>query len=214
MIDYHCFQNYSKSRGFMKYIIRILNYLSKFYYLMSLSIALIIAIFLLAGGCYYIGIFAGSGFANYILESTSGPGAELKLIFQNFFENILPISIVLTTCLLTAATLKGLRRFVEAKSNNSLLTIQRATLSSLPKYILISYLINIFLVFFPLALPENNNKLSKLLNSYGGLLLPEFGNALGLVLAFVIYSYSRSLNEQEIATAEIDKLKQEADLVI
>lgn len=198
----------------MKYIIRVLSYLSKVYYLMSLSIALIIAIFLLAGGCYNIGIFAKSGFANYILESTSGPAAELKLIFQNFFENILPMSIVLTTCLLTATTLKGLRRFFEAKSNNSLLTIQRATLSSLPKYILISYLINIFLVFFPLTLPENNNKLSKLLNSYGGLLLPEFGNALGLVLAFVIYSYSRSLNEQEIATAEIDKLKQEADLVI
>lgn len=198
----------------MKYIIRVLNTLSKIYFILSLLIALAIVLFSLAVAIYYIGIYSGSGFAKYISESTIGPGAELKIIIQHFFKDTFSNMSVVLICFLNGLILKDLGKFLEQKNNQASLIIQKKALSSLPKYIVMSYFLNILIAFLPLSTPENQNNFVLLLENYGGLFIPEFGNALGLVLAFIIYTYSRSLSEQEIVTKEIDQLKQEADLVI
>lgn len=165
--------------------------------------ALALVIILLAKVFYYSSAFAR--YANHISENT-------RLSIENLFQNTLPVSFIFILCLLYARILAGLSKFLEAKNKNCSTAIQKAALASLPKYIIISYLISIFQVYVPLAISENNNV--NFLNNYTGFLFPEFGNALGLVLAFIIYSYIKSLNEHEIATKEIDQLKHEADLVI
>lgn len=198
----------------MKLIIRTLYYLSKFYLILSFLAALILAITFLGIGSYYIALFKGSELAKLISESSSEPATLIKLFIQNSYLFIFQIFNLLFSCFLTSKILKSLRDFFLTKLNHSSSKIERSALSSMPKYITIIYILGILISFLPNTLKENNETIYKRIDDIFYFIIPDFGSALGLLFALVIYYYSRDLNENETAKSEIDKLKKEADLVI
>lgn len=221
---------------------RILNFLSKTYYYISMalaiSVSLILALIVFAQCLsFYVksiplessNEISLSKYPEYSKAQEKYVKAHDKMIKsvedlkftaenQETIYLLYIASMYILILLLNSKIFENISKFCEMKSNNSLPQEQKAMLKLLPRLILVTYSICIFFEMSTYFMPE----LQALINKYPALpidffmfyLIPDFGTPLGLLFAFIIYIYSKNLSEQEAALDEIDYLKKEADLVI
>ena len=198
----------------MKHIASILNYFSRINWLIAVLLSICLLVILTTVALYYINIFVVTGFGKFLLESADVSVVRLKSWIYEVPSLIFNIVFLQIMSIFSSLIYRGLSHFIKAKNNKAQLNTQISSLAVLPKYIFFVYLARIFYEFSDQLFPSHEiNKYEniELISSY---IWPEFGNALGLVFALIIYIYVKSLKDHEITTLEVEKLKQEAELVI
>jgi hypothetical protein len=200
----------------MKKITKALNVLASVYYcLMIISVSSIL-LMALATAFYHAALYLNLDFALFISTSKTPSTEELKESFRNFFE----ISFLLTNIFLiiilylNSEILKKISLFLNAKGNSLNLKNQKTILTSISKFIFLTYIISFVSILLPETASTEANIIVTFIEKYGEFFIPEFGNAIGIVMALIIYAYAKTIDEQEQLSDQIEKLKQESELVI
>lgn len=197
----------------MTSIVRILNGLSILnkaiaYFFAAIVVLVLIAILIVISHNFF---YPHSELFDSIMTGPNGENLLKDIAIIGGLTQLLTISIFLNSIIF-----KRLAQFVEVRAVNGNLSEQIAILKPLVRIFVIAFALGTFLSTYTAfdASPESELTKWELGLELFFIWVPDFGNPVGLVMAFIIYLFAKDLDRQQQLLTESEKLKQEAELVI